>query len=334
MSKSWSIESAALKLGDEPGRQSALERLDVLDSDREEQFDTITSLVRSFLDVPVAAVTLLDRDRQWFKSIQGLDLAESPRKVAICDHTIRNRDCLVVSDLSRDGRFHDNPLVTGDPHFRAYAGAPLVTPDGYAVGALCALDVRPREFTGKQVGVLADFAGLVMNQLELRQVADREPLTGLATRRAFRSAIASLIASCRRTSDSAALVIFDLDHFKRINDTFGHRAGDAVLAEVGRIVGRSLRRTDFAARIGGEEFAILMHGVEAEGAAAAADRLRLAIAEAVAPAYPDIRFTASFGTAMLAPGTDTPDDWTDAADRALYEAKAGGRNRVVVAGAG
>jgi len=107
------------KLTDEPGRMLALKRYGVLDSGREQNFDAITSIVCSVLDVPICAVSLVDEDRQWFKSIVGLDVTETPRELAFCDHTIRARGVMQVDDATADSRFADNALVTSEPHIRS-----------------------------------------------------------------------------------------------------------------------------------------------------------------------------------------------------------------------
>ncbi|MDB5658257.1 MAG: diguanylate cyclase [Cypionkella sp.] len=134
------------KLADEEGRLEALRRYDVLDTPPEAPFDRLTELVRSVLGVPIAAVTLVDAERQWFKSIAGLNACETSLEISFCAHAIKKREPLVISDATLDMRFAKNPLVTGDPWIRSYLGIPLETPDGYNVGALCAIDTKPRTF--------------------------------------------------------------------------------------------------------------------------------------------------------------------------------------------
>ena len=313
------------KLADEAGRISALKRYGVLDSGREQNFDAITSLVCSVLDVPICAVSLVDKKRQWFKSMIGLDVTETARELAFCDHTIKQKDVLLVEDAAADPRFKDNALVTNDPHLRSYAGAPLVTPDGYQIGALCAIDRKPRSFDAAQVAVLERFSGLVVEQLELRTLAHTDYLTGALTRRAF--AAAGEIAISRHVRDGAlaALLALDLDHFKRINDTFGHQAGDDVLKLVGTACAASLRPGDLFGRLGGEEFGILLPDTAFFAAAGCAERLRKTI-ENLATPFGTV--TASFGLAMISTHARY-DEWLGAADLALYAAKRNGRNRWV-----
>jgi diguanylate cyclase (GGDEF)-like protein len=319
------------KLTDEAGRLAALRRYQVMDTPREETFDKITSLVRTILGVPICAVTLIDHDRQWFKSIQGVDAEETPRSVAFCDHTIRSREALVVEDALGDPRFADNPFVTEDPNIRSYAGVPLKTPDGYNLGALCVVDTEPHAFTPAQIDILGNFAGLVMDELELRTIAHKDFLTGAATRRAFVDAANREIDRALRTGRRGSLVTFDLDHFKQINDTYGHAAGDAVLTAVSTTCEVGLRPTDLLGRVGGEEFAILLPEADLDNAISAAERLRRSIEQLVYRDVPGLRATASFGIAQLEPGWDYA-HWAEAADQALYEAKHGGRNCTAVYG--
>lgn len=319
------------KLADEPARQSALERYAVLDTPAAEPFDRITSLVRSILQVPIAAVSLVDRERQWFKSIQGLEVRQTPRSASFCAHTILDRTVMVIPDATADPRFVDNPLVTGEPHIRSYAGAPLCTPDGYNVGALCAIDTVPRSFSDEQLGILGSFASLVVDELELRRIAETDHLTGAMSRRGFVSALDKELERYRRGNRGSVLVLLDIDHFKSINDGFGHPAGDEVLRTVSQVCIAHLRTNDVFGRLGGEEFGILLTETDEEGGTAAADKIREKIANAVMPIADGRRVTASFGVSALHAGTDNAGSWLADADRALYLAKRGGRNRCVVA---
>lgn len=311
---------------DEAGRIAALRRLCVLDSCSEERFDRITLLVRAVLDVPIAAVSLVDVDRQWFKSVQGLDRLDTPRSISFCDHTIRSDAAMAIKDTHRDARFSDNPLVASEPHIRAYLGAPLRTGDGYNVGALCAIDTRPRDFTAEQMTLLTTFAGLVVDELELRQLADRDHLTGALTRRAFLNRLERL----RRPEDRrSVLALFDLDHFKRINDRYGHPAGDEVLQRVAGACREQLRRGDALGRLGGEEFGLLLTDAGIEEAHDRIEIIRMTIAELQFRMACDLRVTASFGMVELDGKSSA--NAIAVADAALYTAKKTGRNRTMSA---
>jgi PAS domain S-box-containing protein len=160
---------AALPANEE-ARLQALYRLDVLDTPREQNFDDIAQLAMSICAVPIAVVSLVDRDRQWFKSCLGLDATETPRDLAFCAHAILSPgELLVAEDARLDPRFADNPLVTGEPHIRFYAGAPLVAKCGAALGTLCVVDYHPRQLTAVQKNTLRLLANQVMQLLQLRE---------------------------------------------------------------------------------------------------------------------------------------------------------------------
>ena len=321
------MTSADPKLLDEAGRIASLNRYCVLDSGNELQFNRITALVRSVFKVPIAAVSLVDVDRQWFKSMSGLDATETPRDVAFCAHTILTRDALNIADAQLDARFARNALVTGNPHIRAYLGAPLKTPDGYNIGALCAIDSNPRAFGPADEAVLASFAALVVDELELRMIGQSDYLTGAKTRRAF---MADLEAACKQPPESrGALIMLDLDHFKRVNDRFGHPAGDEVLRAAAAACRGAIRRTDVLGRLGGEEFAILLRGMTTSDAMKCAERVRQSVADMRVLLDPELEVTVSIGVAAVIGGD--PHASLAAADAALYCAKESGRNRCVAA---
>jgi len=319
------------KLGDEPGRIAALERYDILDTPDEGAFDKITGLVRDILGVPICAVSLIDRDRQYFKSRQGLAARETPRDISFCTHTIGSREAMMVPDATADPRFAANPLVTGDPNIKSYCGVPLETPDGYNVGALCAIDTVPRSFDPHQIALLSRFAALVVDEMELRRIAQKDHLTGAATRRAFVAETDKAIARRDRNNRPSALLLLDIDHFKAINDGHGHPAGDAVLRQVAAAAMRMIRRNDSFGRIGGEEFGILLGETEADQAMDAAERFRAAIERIEFDEPAGVRVTASFGVAPLVAADSTSEQWLRRADVALYRAKRNGRNRAELA---
>lgn len=316
---------------DEPGRIAALQRYEILDTPVEGAFDKVTNLVRALFGVPISAVSLIDKDRQWFKSIVGLDVPSTPRSIAFCDHTIRQDEPLVITDTHDDLRFRDNPLVTGDPGIRSYAGVPLRTPDGYNIGSLCAIDTRARDFPPEQMAILEGLAPIVVEQMELRLLAERDHLSGALTRRAFVAEIDKRIALYVRHERPAALILLDIDHFKRINDNHGHPAGDRVIEAVAARCASLSRPSDSIGRIGGEEFGLLLPETNEADALAAARRFCAAIQDMSVPHDPPLRVTASFGVAAIGPGRMTSQDWLTAADAALYAAKRSGRNRAVLA---
>ncbi|MEI6161358.1 MAG: PAS domain-containing protein, partial [Roseococcus sp.] len=156
---------------EEGERLAALRGLGILDTSPEADFDHVVRLAARLLDVPIALISLVDQDRQWFKSVIGLDgVTETPRELAFCDHAIRGQDVMVVPDATEDPRFAGNPLVTGEPGIRFYAGAPLITSDGHALGTLCVIDRVPHQaLSDRDAQILAELAGFIRDKLELRR---------------------------------------------------------------------------------------------------------------------------------------------------------------------
>lgn len=317
-----------LLLRDDDARVAALRRLDVLDSAIEEPFEKIVTLVRTVIAVPIATVTLVDRDRQWFKARRGIDETETPRDVSFCTHTIQQREPLIIEDALDDPRFAESPLVAGPPYVRSYAGVPLRTPEGYNVGALCAMDTRPRRFSPADIAILGNFANIVCDELELRLIAQVDHLTGALTRRGFVDQGEKEVERARRYGRASSLVMLDVDHFKRVNDTYGHAVGDLVLRQLAKLAEVTLRPSDVFGRLGGEEFALLLPETTGSAAVIAAERLRQDIARhpMILPDGSTLHVTASFGVAELSDSIGSLTAWLARADTMMYAAKSVGRN--------
>ena len=311
-------------------RLNALDRMELLDTPAEEAFDRITRLAGTVLETPIVLISLIDKSRQWFKSKHGLDADETPREVAFCDYTIRNPEPMVVEDALLDDRFADNPLVAGEPGIRFYAGVPLRTRDGHNIGTLCAIDLKPRPISEKQLTVLEDLARLAVDEMELRLIATTDSLTGVMTRRALYDSAGRDFARVRRQNSHMGCAILDIDHFRTINDTLGHAAGDMVLQKIVAVCQHSLRTSDYIGRIGGEEFAVILQDIDEKAARAVAERMRSAIENlGIEFAGKKLPVTASFGVAGLTPAINSFDALLREADTALYVAKANGRNQIV-----
>ncbi|WP_102107418.1 sensor domain-containing diguanylate cyclase [Oceaniglobus roseus] len=321
-----------LKLNDEAGRLRALMRYSVLDTPPEEKFESIVELVKQTLNVPMCAVTFIDRDRQWIKAERGVGGREMPRSLSFCSHAIKRAEPFVVPDATTHPLFSDNALVTGAPFIRSYLGIPLQTSDGYQIGSLCVIDTRPREFAEAEIALLSRFASLVVENLELRMIATTDALTGLRTRRDWQEQVRREIALSARSGRPLSVAIMDIDHFKAVNDTYGHRTGDLLLSEVARVLLNRLRATDLVGRLGGEEFAVALPETTADEAREVVERVRLAVAriETSSPEAPTVRCTISGGIAQLQDG-ETLDALCNRADHALYTAKGDGRNRLACA---
>ncbi len=323
-------EGSAPSIDTEEDRLDALHQYDIMDTPPEESFDRITRIAQAIMHAPVAMISFVDRDRQWFKSRQGTDTCESPRDISFCAHTIQKDEPLVVLDALQDPRFRDSPLVTGPNGVRSYIGVPLRNAAGHRVGALCVNDVNPQNVTQEQLDRLQDLARLVVDELELRKLAAIDYLTGAATSRVFISQGKIAFNNARRQGRDLSCVVLDLDHFKSINDTYGHAAGDRVLMEVGTLCKSLIRSSDTFGRLGGEEFGILLPETPAEPASKVAEAIRKSIDLLIVHHLGhDIRPTASCGVASLAMQDRSFASILARADTALYEAKGGGRNKVV-----
>ena len=245
---------------DETVRLLSLHSLRILDSAPEERFDRVTGMARRLFGVDICLVSLVDADRQWFKSKQGLEACETSREVSFCGHAILQERAFVVEDAHADERFADNPLVTGDPGVRFYAGYPVHGPDGRRIGTLCLIDKTPRSFSASEVETLRDFAALVDDELASAAQINVDELTKIANRRGFQQVARHLLPLCERNKLEVEVLFFDLDGFKALNDKFGHQAGDAALQSFAKLLLKSFRESDVVARLGGDEFAVMMAG--------------------------------------------------------------------------
>lgn len=308
-------------------RLEKLEEFDILDTPNEESFDRVARLISQIFGVEIGIVSMIDGHRQWYKAIKGLEATETNLSETFCRYTMQGDEAMVVPDATLDARFADNPMVTGGPEVRFYAGVPLRTRDGYNLGTLCAIDSKPRQFGIKDVAILEDLARVVMRDLELSKQVAVDELTGALARGAFKAEARRHIALAGRSGEAVAIIGFDLDHFKAINDSRGHAVGDNVLAAVGEVCRAQLRGSDFLGRLGGEEFAILLPKTDLDGGVQVAGKLR----EAIAALTTEFGFavSASFGVSSRGGKFDQVDAMLERADQAMYAAKRNGRNQVV-----
>jgi diguanylate cyclase (GGDEF)-like protein len=305
---------------DEDARLAALHALQLLDTTAEDRFDRVTRVACRTFGVPVALVSLVDGHRQWFKSRVGLGASETPREVSFCGHAILTDAAFVVPDAHLDPRFADNPLVTGSPHVRFYAGQPLRAA-GYRIGTLCLLDRSARDFGPDEARLLGDLAAIVEQEIALQALAMRDELTGLANRRGFRPLATQALALCRRLGKPASLLFFDLDGFKAINDTHGHAAGDQALRRFAMLMRGVFRASDVLGRLGGDEFAALLVDTGEGRGEVALERLVAATQDITLPQ--PLRFSVG-AVSCLAPDSDL-DTLMVEADNAMYERKRAAR---------
>lgn len=363
MSAGWELMSdAACPVPDnEDARLRVLHGYDILDSLPEQAYDDLAKLASVICGTPIALITLLDDHRQWFKANVGLSVGETPRSHAFCAHAIMNPDeTMTVEDATADERFAANPLVTGDPHIRFYAGAPLVAPTGEALGTVCVIDHKPRTLNDDQLEALQILSREIITQLELRRsianleqtILDHERyvelmheyqrdmekvrlhleaqsvtdvLTGVENRRSFDLRLDEEYLRAKRRGTSLSLLMIDIDHFKELNDQFGHPVGDEILRAVAHILQSEMRAHDFLFRYGGEEFAVVLPETTLKGAYVLGERYRRAVQRAPWRHRP---ITVSIGAATTEETMESPADLLQACDAALYFAKRLGRNRV------
>lgn len=242
----------------------ALLDLDLLGTGPDERFDRLTRLARHLFDVPMALLSLSGSDRRWIESRFGVDPSKPPPEVSFCSHANSDEGMLIVPDASRDARFRDHPAVKDLPEVRFYAGCPVKGPDGNPLGTLCVIDHEPREMGEEEAGVLKDLAWMLEQELKSLSLATLDELTGLTNRRGFDALAEHTIAMCRRVGEPATLLYFDLDDFKRVNDTLGHHAGDRVLRSFAHCLKETFRDSDVVARVGGDEFCVLLTAATTE----------------------------------------------------------------------
>jgi diguanylate cyclase (GGDEF)-like protein len=337
---------------DEEARLLALQRLHVLDSRPEERFDRITRLAGRALDMPIAAISFVDRTRIWFKSLRGMSVDEVPRDGTFWDLALVGAGPLVVEDAAADPRFDALPMVAGPPYLRCYASQPLFAADGQRLGDLCVGDIRPRRLDSGQLEILRDLARIVEDELEIgvltevrsalasdldtaRRQIHLDSLTGTLSRAGILELLQRESARARRSKSQIGVAMVDLDHFKEVNDCYGHLVGDGVLRAAAQRMEEAVRPYDAVGRYGGEEFLIVLTERDPARVAAIAERVREHLARR--PVVVDgraIAISASVGVACgdALGGETALDDLLRRADEALYRAKRGGRNQVVVAG--
>lgn len=248
--------SAAIP-ADEAVRIQSLQALEILDTPREDRFDRVTRLAKRIFGVPIVIISLIDANRQWFKSCIGLDVAETSREMSFCSHAIHGDDIFLIPDTQLDPRFSDNPMVVGEPHIRFYVGCPLRIGPGSRIGTLCLIDREPRSFSREDAAALRDLASMVEQELLAVRMATLDELTQLSNRRGLLALGQNTISLAKRFDKPTVMFYFDLDGFKRINDEFGHVEGDRALAVFAGLLLETFREADVIARPGGDEFVVL-----------------------------------------------------------------------------
>lgn len=329
---------------------ASLHTLDPFYTPLEERFERITRLARRALRVPIAAITVVQDDRQWFKSVAGLELTELPLDESPCAGVVKGNRLLVVSDAANDPHLMSIPLVRGGPKIRFYAGAPIRNTDGQTIGTFCAMDMEPRAIDADLPTMLIDLADMARWELlsldlrdaqselvsklgKARRQAMFDPLTRLWNRRGGTELLESALEEAIRCNHTLGICLADIDDFKQINDQFGHQAGDQVLVQVARGIVASVRPQDIVCRYGGEEFLVIVRDVGEKGLIAIGERIRAGMGKlALHLGGEPLPATISVGVTLRARDRQlTADELVARADKALYESKRSGRDRVTAA---
>jgi diguanylate cyclase (GGDEF)-like protein len=341
----------------EDARLRTLHDLNVLHMPVGEQLNSLCRIAAKLLDVPVVLISLLDESRQWFKASYGLDIESTSRDLAFCNYTVLGAGTFVVKDTKKDFRFESNSLVVAEPFIRFYAGAPLLV-GGYAIGALCALDYRPRKFSSGKLKQLTDIASVVTSQLAVEQqriavegnseerkrildvlhqqqnemwkLAHQDRLTGIANRNLFETTLANEINCAREACSNVALAVFDLDNLKAANDTYGHHVGDAILIAAANRITEAASSSDAVARIGGDKFALILTGhADANHAVELVQSIQSRLLEPIEADNAQLNCAASVGFATFPDQADGSGDLLKNSDIALSAAKATARGSFV-----
>jgi diguanylate cyclase (GGDEF)-like protein len=327
----------------EAQRMLAVQALRMIGTPAEERFDKITRLAKRIFHVPVSLINIVSDGTVWTKSAQGVDATESPRATSYCDHAIwtgRENECL-IEDARTDPRTADNPYRA---YFVFYAGTPIVH-DGEPVGVFCIAGHAPRSFSADDFSALRDLASMASRELAIAVLTEEQhklaaernefevrALVDPLTRMWNRGAILDIAARELQGGIAVAILMLDLDHFKKVNDTYGHQAGDEVLRQVSARIRASVRPTDAVGRYGGEEFLIVLPSCGREMLVDVAERIRAEVCRGLIQCEPgaSIPITVSVGGSVSVDGSHFVEVLIRAADLALYRAKREGRNRVVI----
>jgi diguanylate cyclase (GGDEF)-like protein len=323
-------------------RCAAMRRVRLLGTPAEERFDKITRLARRMFGVSMAIIDIVGDRMAWLKSVQGFDGLDVPRAHSYCHYTVLRDEICLITDARIDPRVSDNPFAAS---FVFYAGVPLRF-EGQNVGVFCIADGQPRTLDDVELDSLRDLAALAEHEfesgalseaqlrlasanVELEMKSRIDVLTRIWNRGAITEIAEREIEQGRSGGTSTGIALIDVDHFKRVNDRYGHPAGDQVLRVVSERLRAALRPTDAVGRFGGEEFLLVLPEVSRASLFGICERVRIALAsEPVTMGAQAIDLTCSIGCSVSDCGAESIGALVGAADQALYQAKAAGRNQV------
>lgn len=261
----------------EAERLHALRTLQILDTSHEERFDRVTRMAKRMFGVEISLVSLVDDDRQWFKSKQGLDATETPRDISFCGHAINQDGLFIIPNAIEDERFSDNPLVIDAPNIRFYAGYPLNLRQGINLGTLCLIDSKPKYLNEEDKQLLNDLGAMIEQEIRSIQLATLDELTLISNRRGFLTLAEHSQKVCRRKKIPISVILFDLNEFKPINDNFGHHEGDFALKQFAEVMRSVFRESDVIGRLGGDEFVVMLTDTSDEQITVTLERFKTGI---------------------------------------------------------
>jgi len=306
----------------EAERLHALRTLKILDTSHEERFDRVTRMAKRMFDVSISLVSLVDEDRQWFKSSQGLEVTEMPRDISFCGHAINQDGLFIIPNAIEDERFADNPLVTDAPNIRFYAGYTLKIREGLNIGTLCLIDEKPKLMDEEDKQLLKDLGAMIEQEIKSIQLATLDELTLISNRRGFLTLVDHSLRMCRRNQVSMSFLLFDLNKFKIINDQYGHHEGDFVLTQFAQIMLDTFRDSDVIGRLGGDEFVAMLTDSDKENADEILARFAAAVEEANATMNKPYKIEYSVGLEHFEHDTEkSAEEMIQAADAAMYKHK-------------
>lgn len=243
---------------DEAKRLASLYFVDILDTAPQEQFNRITRITRRLFAVPIATISFVDADRDWFKSRLGIDLEEIPRGLSFTSHTILSHEVLVVPDTKADLRFFESPLVRGPSAIRFYAGCPIQSWNGSNIGALGIMDVVPRSMTEEDKEDLRDLAAMVEHEIGTGELRLVDELTGLMNKRGLSIISSHVVPRASRNGEALSMLFIDIEGLDDLNREFGRACGDSALIMIADMLRDTLRKADIPARMRGDDFAVLL----------------------------------------------------------------------------